>query len=377
MMKASTHPSSAMTTNLKTLQEIVQLARARLTRNEWDYLLGGSDTETTMKRNRLAFERLALKARVMTDVSQVYTQSNLLGVDLRLPVLLAPIGSLQVFDVGAGLAVAQAAEQFGVMPIYSSVCQPDFETLMGGNLGPKIYQLYVHGDEAWMMGIIGRAQALGYKGLCLTVDTQVYSRRERDLLKRYLPMSQRSNAMLSMKPSASPQPSLQPSLSWGLVDRIKARFSIPLILKGIACAEDAELAVQHGVDVVYVSNHGGRQLDQGRATLDMLPEIVQAVAGRVKIVLDGGILRGTDVLKALALGADAVAIGRLEGLALAAGGAPAVLRMLELLEIEIRTNLALMGLSSIQQLNPSCLTPAEPVRPVHALSGFPLMEEGY
>jgi isopentenyl diphosphate isomerase/L-lactate dehydrogenase-like FMN-dependent dehydrogenase len=357
----------------KTLQEIVQQAKVRLTRNEWDYLLGGSDSETTMKRNRLAFERLALKARVMTDVSKVQTGRSLLGVDLRIPVLLAPIGSLQVFDVGAGLAVAHAAEQFGVMQIYSSVCQPDFQTLIAKSAGAKIYQLYVHGDEAWMMDTIAKAVSAGYRGLCLTVDTQVYSRRERDLLKRYLPMSQRSKAAGS---SGSPI-SLQSALSWGLVDRIKARFKIPLILKGIACGEDAEMAVQHGVDVIYVSNHGGRQLDQGRASLEVLREVAPVVAGRAKVLFDGGILRGTDVLKALALGADAVAIGRLEGLALAAGGAPSVVRMLELLEIEIRTNLALMGLSSIDQLMPSCVLPGEPVGLPHALSGFPLMDEGY
>jgi isopentenyl diphosphate isomerase/L-lactate dehydrogenase-like FMN-dependent dehydrogenase len=362
-----------MSTEIKTLQEIVQLAQARLSRNEWDYLMGGSDTETTMKRNRFAFERLALKARVLTDVSRVQTQRNLLGVDLRIPVLLAPIGSLQVFDPAAGSAVAEAAARFGVMQIYSSVCQPDFETLIQDNPGPKIYQLYVHGDEAWVMDTIAKAVAAGYRALCLTVDTQVYSRRERDLLKRYLPMSQRPTG--AGAPSSTI--SLQSSMSWSLVDRIKARFEIPLILKGIACAEDAELAVQHGVEVVYVSNHGGRQLDHGRATMDVLPEVVDAVRGRAKILVDGGILRGTDVLKALALGADAVGIGRLEGLALAAGGAATVVRMLELLEVEIRTHLALMGLSSIDQLSPACVSSGEVVGQVHALSGFPLMTEGY
>ena len=149
------------------------------------------------------------------------------------------------------------------------------------------------------------------------------------------------------------------------------------MLKGIACGEDAEIAARSGVDVVYVSNHGGRQLDQGRATLDMLPEVVRAVGGRAKVVVDGGILRGTDVLKALALGADAVGIGRLEGLAMAAGGVDAVVRMLEILENEMQINLALMGLSSIDQLGPECVVPAEPVARPHVLSGFPLMDEDY
>ena len=258
------------------------------------------------------------------------------------------------------------------MQILSSVCKPDFETMMRDSAGPKIYQLYAHGDEAWLMDIVARTQAAGYKAFCLTADTQVYSRRERDLLKRYVPLAGRravegdappAPTVPGALPGAAPRPSvtLQPALSWDLVKRIKDRFSIPLILKGIACGEDADLAVRSGVDVVYVSNHGGRQLDQGRATLDMLPEVVSAVNGRAKVVVDGGILRGTDILKALALGADAVGIGRLEALAMAAGGTPAVVRMLELLEIEVRTNLALMGLSSIDQLHPGCVVPGEPV----------------
>lgn len=362
-----------MATEFLTLQEIVQAARSRLGRDEWDYLLGGSESETTMKRNRAAFERLALKARVMNDVSQVHIARSLLGVDLRIPVLFAPIGSLQAFHEGAGLAVAQASEQFGVMQLHSSVCLPDFETLARENAGPKIYQLYVHGEEAWMMDIIARTEAAGYRAICLTVDTQVYSRRERDILKRYRPMSQRASAPAAQAPANS----LQSRLSWPLVDRIKQRFKLPLILKGIACAEDAELAVAHGVDVVYVSNHGGRQLDHGRASLDVLPEVAQAVAGRAKVLVDGGVLRGTDVLKALALGADAVAIGRLQGLALGAGGAPAVVRMLELLELEIRTNLALMGLASIDHLTPAQVVPDEIVNRLHVLIGFPLIDEGY
>ncbi len=354
---------------------MVKRARAHLARGEWDYLTGAAETETSLKRNRLAFDRLALKARVLLhDVSQVQTRGSLLGVDLRIPVILAPIGSLQVFEAGGGLSVARAAEAFGVIQMLSSACAPDFETVARESRGPKMYQFYSHGDEAQLMDIAGRTEAAGYAALCLTVDTQVYSRRERDMLKRYIPLSgtRVDEAQRPSEPSG-----LQPSFSWELVDRIKQRLSIPFVLKGIACAEDAEIAVQHGVDVVYVSNHGGRQLDQGRASLEVLPEVVQAVRGRATVVVDGGILRGTDVLKALALGADAVGIGRLEGLAMAAGGADAVVRMLEILENEMRINLALMGLSSIDQLRSDSVLPAEPVVRPHVLSGFPLLDEGY
>ncbi len=364
-----------MATEFVTLQEIVKRARVRLARGDWDYLVGAAETETSLKRNRLAFERLALKARVLLhDVAHVHTRRSLLGFEQRIPVLLAPIGSVQVFEPGGGLSTARAAERFGVIQILSSACSPDFETVARESTGTKIYQLYVHGDEAWMMDIIERTQAAGYDALCLTVDTQVYSRRERDLLKRYVPLSGRRLAA-AMTPQSNA--TLQPSFSWDLVKRIKDRFRIPLVLKGIACGEDAEIAAKSGVDVVYVSNHGGRQLDQGRATLDMLPEVVRAVGGRAKIVVDGGILRGTDVLKALALGADAVGIGRLEGLAMAAGGVDAVVRMLEILENEMQINLALMGLASIDQLSPDCVVPAQSVAQPHVLSGFPLLDEDY
>jgi glycolate oxidase len=363
-----------MSTEFLTLQDIVKRARAQLPRGEWDFVIGAAETETSMKRNRLAFERLALKARVLNDVSAINLRRKLLGVDLRIPVLLAPIGSLQGFEKGGGLSAAQAAESFGSIKILSSACKPDFEAVARECAGPKIYQLYLNGNEAWMMDIIARTEAAGYKAFCLTVDTQVHSRRERDVLKRWVSLSGRGP---DGKPLPPPAVTLQPSMDWKLVQRIKERFKIPLVLKGIACAEDAELALQHGVEVIYVSNHGGRQLDHARAALDTLPEVVRVVRGRAPIIFDGGILRGTDVLKALALGADAVAIGRLEALAMAAGGAPAVVRLLELLEVEMRLNLALMGLSSIDQLKPECVLPAEPVGVPHVLSGFPLLTEDY
>ncbi|MSQ59632.1 MAG: alpha-hydroxy-acid oxidizing protein [Betaproteobacteria bacterium] len=363
-----------VTQTFNTLQEIVACARAKLPRGDWDFVTGGAETETTVKRNRLAFERLALKARVMNDVSSVNLRRNVFGTDLRIPVVLAPIGSLQTYERGGGLTAARAAETFGVIKMLSSACSPDYETVARECAGAKIYQLYVLGEESWMMDTIARTEAAGYKAFCLTVDTQVHSRRERDVLKGYVPLSRRGP---DGKVMPGPPFTLQPSMTWELVKRIKGRFKIPLVLKGIACAEDAELAVQHGVEVIYVSNHGGRQLDQARGALDTLPEVVRAVAGRATIVVDGGVLRGTDILKALALGADAVGIGRLEALAMAAGGASAVVRMLELLENEMRINLALMGLSSIGQLKPECVLPADPVGEPHVLSGFPLLGEDY
>lgn len=358
----------------KTLTDIVKRARDHLPRGEWDFIVGAAETETSMRRNRLAFDRLALKARVLNDVSSTHLRRKVLGVDMRIPVMLAPIGSLQGFESGGGLSAARAAETFGSIKILSSACKPDFESVARDCAGAKIYQLYVHGDEAWMMDLVDRTQAAGYLAFCLTVDTQVGSRRERDLQKGWVSITGRGP---DGRPAPPPAFSLQPRITWSLVQRVKERLRIPLVLKGIACAEDAELAVRHGVDVIYVSNHGGRQLDHARAALDTLPEIAQVARGRATVLFDGGILRGTDVLKALALGADAVAIGRLEALAMAAGGAPAVVRTLELLELEMRLNLQLMGLSSIDQLSADSVMPADVVSVPRTLSAFPLLEEGY
>ena len=207
-----------MASDFSTLQQMVKQAREKLPRGDWDYLVGGADTETSLKRNRLAFDRLALKARVMNDVSRVQLGRSLLGLNQRIPVLLAPIGSLQVFDAGGGLSAGLAAGEFGIFQILSSVCQPDFETLARESAHAKIYQLYAHGDEAWVMDIIGRAQNAGYRAFCLTVDTQVYSRRERDLLKGYLPLASRRPGFMPGQPREA---TLQASLSWDLVKRIK------------------------------------------------------------------------------------------------------------------------------------------------------------
>ena len=228
-----------------------------------------------------------------------------------------------------------------------------------------VYQLYVRGDTDWVLGQIRRAGDLGFHGFCVTVDTSTYSRRERDLVNDFRPASR-----IVVEGEV-----FQAGLDWNLVKRIRDSFDIPLILKGIATAEDARLAVDHGVNVVFVSNHGGRQLDHGRATIDMLPEIVDAVGGRAEIVVDGGFVRGADILKAIAYGADAVAIGKLLGWGLAAAGQPGVARVLEILESEIVGTMRLLGVTALDQLDATFLHPAAPVGPPSAISAFPLIDQ--
>ncbi len=354
-----------------TLHEFVKAAKIKLSANIWDYLVGGAETETTVKRNRHALDSLAFRPRVLRDVSSIECSGKLLGRDLRIPVLLAPVGSLESFDPEGAAPAARAAAAFGVPIMVSSVTQPGLEaTAAAAGNGPKIFQLYVRGDDAWTDDFVRRAVDAGYDAFCLTVDTAVYSRRERDIAKRFVkPWRQRATGQF-----------FQAGLNWDHVKRFKDKHSLPLILKGIATAEDAALACAHGAAAVYVSNHGGRQLDHGRGSIEALPEVVAAVQGRAQIIMDGGICRGTDVIKALALGANAVAVGRLYCYGLAAAGEAGVYRVLELLEAEIATSLGLLGVRSPAALDKSFLQTAAPVTAPHVLSAFPLLnlaDEGY
>ena len=346
-----------------TLHEFVKAAKIRLSANIWDYLVGGADSETTVKRNRQALESLAFRPRVLRDVSKIDASGTLLGKKLRLPVLLAPVGSLESFDPGGAATAAKAAGGFGVPIMVSSVTQPGLEATAQATAGPKLFQLYVRGDDAWTDDFVRRARDAGYDAFCFTVDTAVYSRRERDIAKRFVkPWRQRATGQ-----------AFQAGLNWDHVKRFKDKHDLPLILKGIATAEDAALACEHGVAAVYVSNHGGRQLDHGRGAIEVLPEVVQAVRGRAEIIIDGCFCRGSDVLKALALGAQAVAVGRLYCYGLAAAGEAGVFRVLELLEAEITTGMGLLGVTRLGALDKSYLHPAAPVAPPHVLSAFPLL----
>ena len=341
-------------------EEIVQAARRRLAQGPWDYLTGASESETTMRRNRLAFDRLAFRPRVLTDVSDIDQSTTFLGHDLRIPVMLAPIGGLQNFDPEGGAASARAAGQFGTLHVVSSATMPALEETAAATKSPKIFQLYIRGDWEWTKDMIDRAKQAGYVGLCICVDSAVYSRRERPMITRW-----------SIDSTRDPQNrEWQATVTWESIAKMKEYADLPFMLKGIATAEDAALAVERGVDVIWVSNHGGRQLDHGLATMDMLSEITEVVGDKADIVLDGGVTRGGDVLKALAMGAKAVAIGKLQGWGLAADGKDGVVRVLEILEEEMHVGMGLLGVTSVEQLTPSDVCPAEATTRPHEMSAW-------
>ena len=349
------------------LHEFAIMAKQKLSVETWDYLMGGAETETTLRRNRLALDMLGFRPRVLRNVENIDCGGKVLGQNLKLPIILAPIGALQDFDPDGGIAPTLAAVDVGVIHMVSSRTEPGLEAVANATDYPKIFQLYVRVDPSWVDDHISRAIDSGYVGLALTVDLDYYGRRERDLSKRYRTTARRISQATEW----------QYRFTWADIERIRTKFNIPLILKGIATAEDSVLAVQSGVEAIYVSNHGGRQLDHGRGTLEVLPEVIAAAAGKVEIYVDGGFMRGTDIVKAMALGADAVGIGRLQGLALSANGRIGVTRMLELLEMEIRTCLGLLGVTRYAELDESYLHAVSPVESPGPLSAFPLMFEDY
>src|SRR5450631_3756464 len=347
------------------LHEFVRKARANLNQNAWDYIVGAAETETTMRRNRMALDEIAFRPRVLRNVAHVDASVERFGRKLRLPVMLAPVGALELFDPGAGASVVRGAGSFGAAHMLSSVTEPGLEKTAEAAPGAlRIYQLYVRGDDAFVEDRVSRAIASGYGAFCLTVDTAHYSRRERDIAKRYVRESR----------LRSTGGDYQKGLSWRTVKLIKDKFKIPLVIKGIAAAEDATIALDHGVDWIYVSNHGGRQLDHGRGAMHVLPEIVEAVKGRAKIMVDGGFCRGTDIVKGIASGADLIGIGRLQCWALAAAGQTGIERMLELLEDEVLRCLGLLGATSCEEVDKSCLHPATATSAPSVFSAFPLLD---
>jgi isopentenyl diphosphate isomerase/L-lactate dehydrogenase-like FMN-dependent dehydrogenase len=347
-------------------EEIVQAARRNIGQGEYDYLVGGSESETTLRRNRLAFDGYAFRPRVLRDVSKINTSTSFMGHHLRIPVLLAPIGSLQAFTPTGGVASAQAAAEFGVVHVVSTATEPSLEEIAASTDAPKIFQLYVRGDDDWVRDILMRAKNAGYKSIAVTVDLAVDSRRERPMISRYTRLSRRI-------PFDRVH---QARLTWEKLDWIKEITGMPILLKGVQTPEDAELAVQHGVDVIWVSNHGGRQLDHAEGSLDVLAQVMPVVGDKADVIVDGGVQRGSDVLKAIALGAKCVAIGRLQGWGLAAAGKDGVVRVLEILENEIISAMGLLGVTSIDQLGPEYLTRAPMVTPPHEMSSWVNMPVG-
>jgi 4-hydroxymandelate oxidase len=343
------------------LFDLETLARKKLSKMAYDYYSSGACDEITLSENRSAFERIFLKYRVLVDVSKRDLAVDVLGFHLSFPVMIAPTAFQAMAHPDGELAMARAAGREGTVMILSTLSNTAVEDVVKAASSPVWFQLYVYKNRNATKDLVKRVEAAGCKALMVTVDAPFLGSRERDIRNQFkLPDGLTVKNMGAELTGGGEGGSalagyfaseLDPSLSWKDIGWLRSVTNMPLILKGIACKEDAELAVQHGVDCIVVSNHGGRQLDTCRAAINVLPEVADAVGGKIEIMIDGGVRRGTDIVKAIALGAKAVLIGRPALWGLAVDGQQGVRNVLQILREEFDLAMALCGCRSIKEIN--------------------------
>lgn len=371
------------------LEDLRQRALRRLPRTVFEYVEGGAEDEYTLHANRRGFERYLFRARTLVDVSVRDQSTTVLGERLATPLILAPTGLAGLLAPWGEVLAAKAAANRGSLFTLSTMSICTLEEVAAAAPPPLWFQLYVWKDRGITRALVERARAAGYRALCLTVDVQDMGNREKDKRNGFsLPPRVTFTNLLDvvrhlgwvLRMSSSPRATFgnfietgalakkdavsvagfttrqfDPSVTWKDIEWLRSIWPGPLVLKGISCAEDARLAVEHGVQALIVSNHGGRQLDFLPAAIDVLPEVVDAVEGRAEVILDGGIRRGSDVVKAIALGARACMVGRPFLYGLAAGGQAGVELCLDILSKEIDRTLALLGRPRLADLDRSAL----------------------
>lgn len=365
------------------VEDFRRLASARLPRPLFDAIDGGSGSELTAAMNISAFSNIKLMNRGLVDVSRVDTSTTVFGQRLKFPLYCSPTGLSRLYHPSGELAVVRACNAAGTAFGASMISTFTHERIAAECDGPKILQIYIFKDARVVSSMIERARQSRYSALCITIDTPVPGYRYRDVrsglvippkitpatamkmlakpvwLARFLTAERFSFASLNDFDAGGDETApalvrfgrqLDPSATWERLGLIAREWGGPLLVKGIMHPKDAELALAHGATAIVVSNHGGRQFDGGLAPIEILPSIVECVNGRAEVYLDGGVRNGSDVIKALALGADAVGIGRPWVFALAAAGEPGVRRLLELFANEIRNGMALMGCRNVSEI---------------------------
>lgn len=343
-----------------TLEEIYARARERLDADAWAVLDGGAGAEQSLRDNLAALRRWSFRPRYLSGITELVTSASFLGIDLAFPVLTAPIGADGLFHERGQCEIAEATAMAGVAPVISEASRFSLETVAAASDGPKVMQLHSWGEPDEFLALAQRAGLAGYSALCVTIDCPTLGWRERPMTRRFeTPKEQWSGNYSGTEHSAAGRltSGSGSDWTWETLSQVRQRLELPLLVKGILTAEDAELAVSSGADGIVVSNHGGRQLDCLPATVDQLPEVVAAVRGRVPVAVDGGIRRGADVLKALALGADVVMVGRLTAMGLAAGGVDALYAALCLLRAEFERSMLLVGRRALKDIDRSMVQP--------------------
>jgi isopentenyl diphosphate isomerase/L-lactate dehydrogenase-like FMN-dependent dehydrogenase len=344
-----------MSERLVNVDDFAEAARERMEPGAYGYVAGGAGDERTLRGNAAAFERWELRPRVLVDVGSVTTATTVLGTEVALPVLVAPTAFQRLCDPEGELATARAAAGAGTVMTLSTLSSVTPAELAAAAPGaPQWFQLYWSRDRGFTQELVAGAAEAGFSALMLTVDLPVAGRRERDVRAAFalpddLPLPNLPQELRRENFHQALHAVVDDTLTWRDLEWLRSVCSLPIVIKGILTAEDALLAAEHGASAVVVSNHGGRQLDGVPATLDVLPEVVEAVGERLEVLVDGGIRRGTDVLKALALGARATLSGRAVLYGLAAQGEQGAARVLELLRRELELGLKLLG----------CPTPAD------------------
>ena len=356
---------------MQNLTEYEDAARSVLTPSVYDYYAGGAEDELTLRWNRASFGRFMLRPRVLVDVSRVDPSVTVLGERVATPVLLAPTAFQRLAHAEGELATARAARSAGTILVASTLSTFSLEEI-AAEAGALWLQLYVFRDRSITRALVERAEAAGCKAICLTVTVPVQGNRERDARNAFaLPVDMEMSNFVGLQQAHFPDSAgsrlgafigqeFDPSLSWDAVAWLRSITTLPIVLKGILTPEDGTLAVEHGADAVIVSNHGGRQLDGGEPTLLALPRVASAVAGRIPVLLDGGVRRGSDVVKAICLGATAVLVARPYLWGLAVGGQSGVEDVLGILRAEIVRTMALLGRPTPAMLDESALVPTPP-----------------
>ena len=368
------------------------LAHKRLPRAVIDFIEGGAEDEITISRNRDSFENIHIIPRILTDVSVRDISTTILGTPVSSPIVLCPVGLATLAHPLGEVAAGIAAANKGIISTYSSSSSWNLEDIAAASSGVKWFQLYIWKDRKLTAEIVERARKSGYQALVLTVDVPISARRERDLRNGFtIPPRPRINQIgdlvqhfgwfyaqlkseitghkMSMGNFTPENVGMRtrlkmlevvnelfdPSITWSDVAWLKSIWNGPIVIKGIMTPEDAKLAIKAGADAIWISNHGGRQLDGVSGTIEVLPEIAKAVKGKAEIYLDGGVRRGSDIVKAIALGANACMIGRPYMYGLAANGAAGVESIIGILEIEMDATMALMGRPTIASLDSSAV----------------------
>lgn len=350
------------------LHEFEEAARTLLPRQAYDYYAGGANDGITLRANREAYEKIVLHYPVLRDVARRDARTTVLGEELSFPVMVAPTAFHRMACDAGECATARAAGRAGTVMVMSTLSNTAIKEVAAAATGPLWFQLYIYKDRAATLDLVRRAEAAGFRALVLTVDAQVWGRREADVRNGFsLPggltvanLAEHAKANFPAGVSGSGLAAyvgqmLDPSITWDDLVWLRGETKLPVLVKGVVRADDARLAVGNGAAGVIVSNHGGRQLDTAPATIDALPRVAEAVGGRLPVLVDGGIRRGTDVVKALALGAQATLIGRPILWGLATGGENGAFAVLEMLKAEFDLAMALCGARGVKDIEHSLL----------------------